>query len=181
MGVGAHALDELQGRPLRTRLSRSTLWFLGAGGLGGAVALGVVGCVSVSVTIAPFIVVGVAGAAAYNLELLGGRLHNGAVFAVMWGAFPALTAYWAQALALRPAALLVALACAAFSAAQRHLSLPARDLRRRTLAVEGRLWREGRRAVPLTAAALREPLERALAVLALAMVTLAAGLLLARI
>src|SRR3954465_13111889 len=108
MGVGAHALDELRGRPLGTRLSRSTLWLLGAGGLGGAVGLGVVGCVSVSLSIGPFVVVGVAGAAAYNLELLGGRLHNGAVFAVMWGAFPVLTAYWAEALALRPAALLVA-------------------------------------------------------------------------
>src|ERR671930_1567436 len=41
VGVSAHALDELHGRPLGTRLSDRTLVALAAGGLGGAVAIGV--------------------------------------------------------------------------------------------------------------------------------------------
>ena len=38
---------------------------------------------------------------AYNLELFGGRFHSDAWFALAWGAFPALTGWWACALALR--------------------------------------------------------------------------------
>src|SRR3979409_1246108 len=39
-GVSAHALDELQGRPLNTALSRRSLIALASVGLAGAVALG---------------------------------------------------------------------------------------------------------------------------------------------
>ncbi|MBV8431315.1 MAG: hypothetical protein JO244_09150, partial [Solirubrobacterales bacterium] len=48
VGVSAHALDELNGRPLRTRLARGVLVSLAALGLAGAVAIGVLGCVVVS-------------------------------------------------------------------------------------------------------------------------------------
>src|SRR5881397_922 len=41
VGIAAHALDELNGRPLRTRLHRRTLVVLAVLGLGGAVAIGV--------------------------------------------------------------------------------------------------------------------------------------------
>src|SRR5213595_1616683 len=40
VGVSAHALDELQGRPLRTRVSRRFLIGLAGGGLLGAVGIG---------------------------------------------------------------------------------------------------------------------------------------------
>src|SRR5919202_329546 len=43
VGVSAHALDELNGRPLRTRLSDRTLVVLGLAGLAGAVAIGLAG------------------------------------------------------------------------------------------------------------------------------------------
>ena len=46
--------------------------------------------------------------AGYNLELLGGRLHSDFGFAFSWGAFPALTGYFAQAERLDLVAILVA-------------------------------------------------------------------------
>src|SRR5437588_11733162 len=48
VGIGAHALDELGGRPLRTSLGRSVLIALGVGGVLGGVAVGIVGAVVVS-------------------------------------------------------------------------------------------------------------------------------------
>ena len=44
-----------------------------------------------------FIAVGVVLVVGYNLEIWHGRLHNGTVFALGWGSFPLLTAYYAQA------------------------------------------------------------------------------------
>src|SRR5918996_5365563 len=43
VGVAAHALDELNGRPLRTALSDRTLRALAAIGLAGAVGIGIAG------------------------------------------------------------------------------------------------------------------------------------------
>src|SRR5947209_15895976 len=40
VGISAHALDELNGRPLQTKLPRSVLIALAAGSLAGAVAIG---------------------------------------------------------------------------------------------------------------------------------------------
>ena len=41
MGVGAHALDELQGRPLQTRIGTGTLVALAALSIAGAAGIGV--------------------------------------------------------------------------------------------------------------------------------------------
>src|SRR5947209_11680667 len=68
VGISAHALDELNGRPLRTRLSRGVLMTLAVFGLAGAVALGVLGCVIVSPLLVPLILVGILLVPAYNLE-----------------------------------------------------------------------------------------------------------------
>jgi hypothetical protein len=118
---------------------------------------------------------------AYNLELFGGAIHNTAGFAIAWGGFPAITGYWINALALRPAGLLVALACTVLSVAQRRLSTPARELRRRTTAVTGEQRLTDGRLVELSAARLSAPLEGALGALAVALVVLAAGLVWARL
>src|SRR5919204_2535066 len=56
MGIAAHALDELTGRPLRTRIPDRVLWTLAAVGLIGAAALGVDGAAEVSAWIWAFIV-----------------------------------------------------------------------------------------------------------------------------
>jgi hypothetical protein len=181
VGVCAHALDELNGRPLGTRLSDGTLVGLAVAGLAGAVAIGIVGAVTVSAGLVPFVVAGAFIVAAYNLELLGGRLHTDFWFAAAWGAFPALTGYWINALQLGAEGLLVAAACFMLSVAQRRLSTPARELRRRTVSVSGRQQLADGTVVELDAARLAAPLDGALRACAPALVLLAVGLVVARL
>jgi len=181
VGVAAHALDELNGRPLRTRLSDRTLIALAAGGLAGAVAIGVAGVIVVSPTLIPFVLAGAFIALAYNLELFGGRFHSDVWFAAAWGAFPAFTSYWANALSLRAAGVLMAAACFALSLAQRRLSTPVRELRRRTVAVTGTQALADGRSVTLSAERLAAPLDGALRALSAAVVLLAAGALALRL
>lgn len=177
VGVSAHALDELNGRPLGTALRRSTLIAMAALALVGAVGIGVVGAIVVSPLLVPLVLLGGALVVAYNLELAGGRFHTDLWFALAWGGFPAFTGYFVQTLAIRPAGLLVAGGCCLLSAAQRRLSTPVRELRRRTLAVSGEQQLTDGRTVELTKARLAAPLEGALSVLWIAVVLLAAGLL----
>ena len=103
----------------------------------GALAIGVAGILTVSVWLAPFVLAGALFLPAYNLELLGGRLHGDLWFALGWGAFPALTGYFVNAERIAPAGVLIAAGCLVMSVAQRRLSSPARELRRRTRSVEG--------------------------------------------
>jgi hypothetical protein len=181
VGVCAHALDELNGRPLGTRLSDRLLAALAATGLAGAVAIGIVGAATVSLGLAPFVVAGAFIVAAYNLELFGGRFHTDFWFAAAWGAFPALTGYWINALGLRAEGLLVAAACFVLSVAQRRLSTPARELHRRTASVSGRQELTDGSVISLDAARLARPLDGALGACALAVVLLAVGLVVARL
>ncbi len=181
VGVSAHALDELRGRPLRTRLRRRTLIALGAGGLLGAIAIGVAGVVIVSPLLVPLVVVGGLLVPAYNLELAGGRFHNDTWFAIAWGGFPAFTGYFVNALTVRPAGVLVSGACCLLSLAQRRLSTPARELRRRTAEVIGEQRMSDGEVRPLSRASLSTPLEGALSALWMALVLLAAGLVAVRL
>ena len=181
MGVAAHALDELAGRPLGTAFTDRTLWIMAAAGLAGAIALGVHGTLVVSPWMLAFIAVGVFLVVAYNLELFGGRFHGDVWFALAWGGFPALTGYFAQSGQLAPEAVLVAGACALSATAQRRLSTPARALRRRTRGVSGTLThRDGTRRA-LGVDELIQPLEGALRSLSVAFPLLAVGLVLARL
>jgi hypothetical protein len=181
VGVAAHALDELHGRPLKTRLSRRTLIALAVMGLGGAVAIGVAGTLTVSAWLAPLVVAGAFLVVAYNLELLGGRVHDDTWFALAWGGFPAFTGYFVNALTIRPAGLLVAAACTLLSIAQRRLSTPARELRRRTARVTGTQTLTSGETRELDAERLAEPLERALQALWLGLMILAVGLVAVRV
>jgi hypothetical protein len=181
VGVTAHALDELKGRPLNTRLSDGTLWTVAMVALAAAVALGIYGATLVSWWIAPFIAFGVFIVLAYNLELFGGAFHTDLWFALAWGAFPALTGAFAQTGTLRWAALPVAAACAAMSWAQRTLSTPVRHLRRDVSGVDGTLTLRDGRTEPLTEAAFRAAPEAALRALSVGLPLLALGLVVARI
>jgi hypothetical protein len=181
VGVCAHALDERGGRPLGTRLSDRSLVGLAAVALAGAVAIGIVGAATVSLSLVPFVAAGAFIVVAYNLELFGGRFHSDFWFAAAWGAFPALTGYWVNALDLRAQGVLVAAACFMLSIAQRRLSTPARDLRRRTISVSGRQQLADGGVVQLDAARLAAPLDSALGACALALVLLAVGLVVARL
>ena len=119
VGLAAHALDELHGRPLRTQIPSAALGVVTVAGLVGAVALGVAGVVQVGAALVPFLVVGPLLVIAYNFELFGGAIHNDVGFAASWGAFPVLTAYVAQTGRLAVAPILAALGTFALSAAQR--------------------------------------------------------------
>jgi hypothetical protein len=181
VGISAHALDELNGRPLKTALTRRTLIVLAVVSLAGAVAIGVVGMFVVSPLLAPLVIAGGLLVPAYNLELAGGRFHNDTCFALAWGGFPAFTGYFVNALTVRPAGVLVAAACCLVSVAQRRLSTPARELRRRTTSVVGEQRLTDGRVVELTKQRISEPLEGALSMLWIALILLAAGLLAVRL
>jgi hypothetical protein len=141
----------------------------------------VAGLFVVSPTLAPFVAAGMFLVFAYNLELFGGRFHSDFWFAAAWGAFPAATSYWANGLSFGIAGALVTAACFALSVAQRRLSSPARELRRRTASVTGRQVLVDGRVVDLSPERLTAPLDGALYALAIAVMLLACGAVLARL
>jgi hypothetical protein len=180
VGITAHALDELNGRPLQTRIPSGVLWVLAVAGLAGAAALGVAGAAEVSPWLGAFVAFGVFIVLVYNLELFGGAFHNDLWFAVAWGAFPALTGAFAQDGRVTLSAGLVAGACLFLSLAQRRLSSPVRRLRRRVAAVEGRVVLADGTEERLDADVLRATPEAALRILSVALPLLAAGFVVAR-
>jgi len=181
VGLAAHALDELKGRPLRTSIPRAALVAVSVAGLAIAVALGVAGLAKVGWVLVPFIVVGPLLVVAYNAEMFGGLVHTDAGFAAAWGAFPVLTAYVAQAQTLALAPVLAAAGAFALSAAQRSLSTPARMIRRRVSSIEGTLTLTDGSTRPVDAKLLIRPLELALRSLSWSIVLVAAALAVARL
>jgi hypothetical protein len=181
VGISAHALDELRGRPLRTQIPSGLLWTAAIIGLAGAVSLGIAGLPVVGPGLVPFIALGVLFVFAYNLELLGGRLHGDFWFALSWGAFPVLTSFFAQTGRLTVAALVVAAGGYALSYGQRVLSTPARTLRRQIRSVSGTMTLTDGSEADLDAKAMLAPLEGALRAFSWAVVTLSVGLLLSRL
>jgi hypothetical protein len=139
LGVGAHALDELNGRPLRTRIPSSVLVALGATGLRWRRPLASRPLLS-SEKASALILLGVL-VAAYGFEIA--PFHSDLGFALAWGAFPVVaTAYAVGAPPLSTG--LAALGAALLSLAQRRLSTPVRALRRRAVAVTGQVsYRDG--------------------------------------
>ena len=188
VGVAAHALDELEGHPLGTRLSDRD-----AGGPGRGRARRRGGdrhrravrrlrhAWRPSWSPGAFLVL------AYNLELFGGRFHTDFWFAAAWGAFPALTGFWVNALGIHSFGdggrrrLRDRSPASGLSVAQRRLSTPVRELRRRTVAVSGEQRLADGTTRELTAASLAAPLDGALAALSAALVMLAAALVAIRL
>jgi hypothetical protein len=181
VGVAAHTLDELHGRPLGTGVSSRTLVVLATVSLAGALAIGLAGVLTVTVWLAPLVVAGGLFVVAYNLELLGGAWHSDLWFAVGWGAFPAFTGYFVNAERVALPGLLVAGGCLALSVAQRRLSSPARELRRRTRSVGGVRERSDGSTEELSRAGLLAPLDGALQALSLGVVLTACALVAARL
>ena len=130
MGVGAHALDELQDRPLRTRIPDGVLIGLAVASIGAACAIGVVVAVRSTLWLLAFVAFGGLVVVAYNLELFGGAVHSDLWFAGAWGAFPVLTAYFASAERIRGEAIAAAAFAFLVSLAQRRLSTEVRRVRR---------------------------------------------------
>jgi hypothetical protein len=185
VGISAHALDELNGRPLKTELSDRTLIGLAAVSLAGAIGIGIAGCFIVSASLAPFVVAGGFFVVAYNLELFGGRFHTDFWLAFAWAAFPALTSWWINTLSFASprtvvAGVLVAAGCFGLVSVQRRLSTPVRRLRRKTVSVTGEQRLEDGTVIPLTVAEIAAPLDWSLRGLSWAVVVLAIGLVVVR-
>ena len=180
MGVGAHALDELHGRPLGTRIPSGVLVALAAVSLAAASAIGIVVAADTTWWLLAFVVFGAFVAVAYNLELAGGAFHSDVWFALAWGSFPALTAYFASAETIRGAAVAAAAFAFLASLAQRRLSTQVRLVRRRLTRVSGSATLTDGAAVTVDADLLARAPEQALQLLAAALPMLAAALLLAR-
>ena len=181
VGIAAHCLDELNGRPLATRIPAPALVTASALSLAGAAAIGLWGIDSIGIYLVPFVLIGVGLVLAYNLELFGGALHTDHVFALGWGAFPVLAGGFAQTGAIELPVVLGAAFAAATSLSQRALSNWARRLRRGGLRVEGSIVRgDGEREV-LDVATLTTPAEIALRTLAAAHVLLAVALVTLRL
>jgi heme O synthase-like polyprenyltransferase len=181
LGVGAHALDELKGRPLQTRIPSRTLVLLGAISLAGAMALGVGVALAWNLWLLPFVVFGGFVVCAYNLELFDGRFHNWVWFALAWGSFPVLVGYFTAAGRITVEALLAALFAALLSTAQQILSTPVRHVRRRVATVSGTVELKDGRREPIDSTTLMHAPDLALRVLSAATVTLAAALLVLRL
>jgi hypothetical protein len=176
VGIGAHALDELHGRPLRTRIPSGTLVALSAGSIAAACAIGLVGAITFELWLALLVPLGLFLVVAYNLELFGGRFHSDFWFGLAWGGFPALCGYAAVAGEIGIAAVLAAAFAVLLSLAQRVLSNQVRFVRRSVAAVAGELELQDGRREQLDEERLIEPAERGLRLLAAATVVLAAAL-----
>jgi hypothetical protein len=176
LGVGAHALDELNGRPLQTSIPNGVLVGLAVVTVVSAGAIGVAVAIEFELALLVFVAVGAFLVPAYNLELLGGRFHSDLWFGLAWGAFPLLTGYAACAGTLRVEAVGGAVWATLLSLAQRRLSTPVRRWRRQTTSVRGQLELSDGTHEPLDTAVLVASPEAALRFLTLATVALAAAL-----
>jgi hypothetical protein len=185
VGLAAHALDELRGRPLKTRITGPTLWVVATVSLSAAAAFGVAAVAGGTTLLAPLVVVGVVVVLGYNLELFGGVLHNDLVFAAAWGGFPVAVGFLAQDPPLiHPSTLggvAATLAAIALSAGQRQLSAPARALRRQVSELTGIVTLPDGSQHPIDRATVLAPLEAALKALSWSLPLLAVAVLLARL
>jgi hypothetical protein len=164
LGIAAHALDELQGRPLGTQIGSRTLVALVVVSLAGSVAIGIGAAAAWGWGLLGFVAAGAWLVPAYNLEWFGSRVHTDLGFALAWGAFPALTGYFVEAQTIRVEAVAAATYATALSLAQRALSTPVREARRTRGTIDG-----------------TEPLERALRLLSVAAPAVAVAVVLARL
>jgi hypothetical protein len=168
LGIGAHALDELNGRPLRTRIPDRVLIGLAALSIGAASAIGIAAALAWTPWLLIFVAAGAFLVVAYNLELFGGVFHTDLWFGLAWGSFPLLTGYFVVAEELTVEAGLAAVFALTTSLAQRALSTEVRTIRR-----------SGSFDAATAASMIAAP-ENALRALTAAMISLAAALLVLR-
>jgi hypothetical protein len=177
VGVGAHAFDELAGRPLRTRIPSPVLVAMGSTALLVSVSIGLVGATMFGPLFLAFVVVGAGLVVLYGLE--APFVHTDAGFALGWGAFPVVATAFASGAGAVPIAVAAA-AAALLSLAQRRLSTRARAIRRRAVSISGEIvFADGTRE-QIDAGSLIGSADGALAILWLAVFGLSLAALLAR-
>ena len=176
VGIGAHALDELRGRPLQTRIPDAVLVVLAAVSIAAACTIGIVGAITFRSWLVVLVPVGLFLVVVYNLELIGGRFHSDLWFGLAWGSFPLLCGYAAVAGEIGVAAVLAAAFAVLLSLAQRALSNRVRFVRRRVAVVRGELELSDGSRETLDEARLVSAEEQGLRLLAAATVLLAATL-----
>jgi heme O synthase-like polyprenyltransferase len=181
VGIGAHALDELNGRPLRTKIPDRGLVALAGVSIAAACAIGVAGALIFRAWLVLLVALGLFLVLAYNLELARGRFHSDIWFGLAWGGFPVLNGYAAVAGDIRSTAVLAAAFAVMLSLAQRALSTHVRYVRRRVVAVHGEFELADASPEPLRTGSLTAPADTALSLLSLATVMLAATLVAFRI
>ena len=164
LGVAAHMLDELNGRPLKTQIPGKALVALAVASLASSCAIGIWAAVAWGYGLLGFVAAGALVVPAYNLEWFGGLVHNAWGLALAWAGFPVLTAYFAEAQTLRAQAFLAAGFATGMILVQRTLSTPVRQARRQAGTLAG-----------------VEPMERALRILPWTNVLLGAALVTARL
>ena len=177
VGIGAHALDELKGRPLGTGIGSTVLAVTAGVSIACAVVMGLV---EGGLRLLPFVIVGCLLVFSYNLELFGGLMHSDVWFGLAWGSFPALVGAYAQHWTLSVAAVAVAAAAFFLSMGQRALSTPARTLRRRVSAVSVQITFTDGAQRQLGRADLLAPIERSLRFFVWATGAVALAMVLAR-
>jgi len=177
VGVASHAFDELQGRPLGTRIPSSVLLALGSLAVIGAVALGIAAAAMLGPWFLAIVVIGALLVVSYGLEIP--IVHSDIGFALAWGGFPVLASAAANGAAPLPT-IVAAVGATLLSLAQRRLSTPVRRIRRKALEVSGTVrFRDGT-TERLDRGALIAGPEAGLRLLWLAMVALSIGALAAR-
>jgi ubiquinone/menaquinone biosynthesis methyltransferase len=177
VGVASHAFDELQGRPLGTRIPSSVLLGLGSLALIGAVALGIVAAAMLGPWFLVLVAIGAALVVSYGLEVP--VVHSDVGFALAWGGFPVVASAAANGAPLLPT-LAAAIGASLLSLAQRRLSTPVRRIRRKALEVNGSVrYRDGT-TEQLDRRALIAAPEAGLRLLWLAIAAISIGALLAR-
>ena len=177
VGVASHSFDELQGRPLGTRIPSGVLVALGSLGLIGAVGLGIAAAAILGPWFLVLVAVGAALVISYGLETP--IVHSDVGFAIAWGGFPVVASAVANG-APALATLAAAIGASLLSLAQRRLSTPVRRVRRKAVDVVGEIrYRDGT-VDEIDAARLISAPESGLRLIWLAIAAISIGTLLAR-
>lgn len=180
LGIGAHALDETMGNPLRTKLSKRQLYAIGFTSLSIAIAIGLYYVLVLSLFLLPFVILETFFAVTYNLEIFRSKLHSAFVFALSWGSIPLLTGYFVNAFTLNIPIILVAVAVGLLTHVQRTLSTEARRFRRKPKSVESLHFSDGSSS-PTSTEELVSPIEKSLKALTIMVFVLAVALILFRL
>jgi len=137
LGIGAHALDQLEphGSHYVKKMNWRELFGIGVLGLAGGSVIGFYYAVTLAPWLTLFILVSLFFAVAYPLPsfVAGGLFHNDPSFAFAWGFAPFITSYFVNSLSLTAASVILGIPAAAAAWGEIRLSRRARAARKEGL------------------------------------------------